>query len=289
MKSSNQNEIETRKLNQNEIKNIEEDMKGFLEYMRGKGWSTTKIDGVKLLVGKNMRGGGGKTFEENGQQFNVLREDIINNDEKRARVLYHELGHILLGIRNNNKQSIDKIKELIVYTREDNSKVLQEESIVYLDGLKLIEEYLVEKFSIGMLQITKGVQPQVKEYTAPIIFGDYKFKSTFGSLYGVFETLCDKLILKAYGNIGNAIKTGLDNGLYTGLFEKYDKVELMKILGNFGKIKNAIYSFAGYGRDKEQYTRQYTPEEVKKLIEDTEVMIDKIQVKGVQHPGNSGR
>ncbi len=286
MKSSNQNETETRKLNQNEIKNIEEDMKGFLEYMRGKGWSTTKIDGVKLLVGKNMRGGGGKTFEKNGQQFIVLREDIINNDEKRAKVLYHELGHILLGIRNNNK---DKIKELIVYTREDNSKVLQEESIVYFDGLKLIEEYLVEKFSIGMLQITKGVQPQVKEYTAPIIFGDYKFKSTFGSLYGVFETLCDKLILKAYGNIGNAIKTGLDNGLYTGLFEKYDKVELMKILGNFGKIKNAIYSFAGYGRDKEQYTRQYTPEEVKKLIEDTEVMTDKIQVKGVQHPGNSGR
>lgn len=278
-----------RSLNQNEIENIEKDMKGFLEYMRGKGWSTTKIDGVKFLVGKNMKGGGGKTFEENGQQFIVLREDIISNDKKRARVLYHELGHILLGIRNSNKQTIDKIKELIVYTREDNSKVLQEESIVYKDGLKLIEEYLVEKFSIGMLQITKGVQPQVKEYTASEIFGDYKFKSTFGSLYGVFETLCDKLILKAYGYIGNAIKAGLDNRLYTGLFEKYDKVELMKILGNLGKIKNAIYSFAGYGRDKEQYTRPYTPEEVKKLIEDTEVMIDKIQVKGVQHPGNSGR
>ena len=62
--------------------------------------------------------------------------------------------------------------------------------------------------------------------------------------------MCDKLILKSYGNIGNAIKAGLDDQLYTGLFEKYDKVELMKILGNFGKIKNAIYSCAGYGRKK---------------------------------------
>ena len=94
MKSSNQNENKTRKLNQNEIKNIKIDLQGLIGYMREKGWSTTKIDGVKFLVGKDMQGARGTAFERNSQQFVVLREDIINNDKMRARALYHELGHI---------------------------------------------------------------------------------------------------------------------------------------------------------------------------------------------------
>ncbi len=276
-------------LNLNEINIINKrDFIPFLNYMNSRGWPTTKISGVRIMseTKENLKGANGKTLVKDGERYVILSEDIINDEIQRTRILYHELGHYLLGLKNSSPQTIRKINEQIVYTRRENLDVLQEEALVYLEGLKLIEEYLVEKFSIGMTQNIKDIiMPKYKGVQVPKISGNYTFETTFANKYGIFETLCDKLVTKAYGNLGNTIKAGLDEKIFIGLFEKYDKVELMKILGNLGKIKNAIYSYAGYESSREGYT----PEEVHKLLNETNEMIDNIQLKEVQQNNNSGR
>ena len=64
---------------------------------------------------------------------------------------------------------------------------------------------------------------------------------------------------------------------FTGFFERYDNVELMKILGNLGYVKRAIYTYGG----RSQY--QYSPEQIHQILDDTNVMIDNIRARSISN------
>lgn len=271
-----------RKLNQNEINLINSDLKPFEEFIKRKGWITdaflTKYEGISIKAEEDavLKGANGDTYLEGGKRVIRLKESIFNDEKKRERVLYHELGHAILGLTSSNKDIVNRILESLVSTKRQNSKVLQEDNGIYLDGLILLEEYLVEKFSIAILQNAKGIpEPKKQRCQHPKISGNYIYYTTFDTNYGIFESLCDKFVGKTYGNLSNSIKAGLSEEYFTGFFEKYDNIELMKILGNLGHIKRAIYSYAGH--DKSQST--YAPEQIHQILDDTSGMIDNIQTR----------
>ena len=274
-----------RKLNQNEINLINSDLAPFEKFIERKGWITdafsTKYAGISIKAEEDavLKGANGDTYLEGGKgrkRVIRLKESIFNDEKKRARTLYHELGHAILGLTSNNKDIVNRILESLVSTKKQNSEVLQEDTVIYLDGLNLLEEYLVEKFSIAMLQNAKGIpEPKKERCQHQKISGNYIYYATFDTNYGIFESLCDKFVGKTYGNLSNSIKASLSEEYFTGFFEKYDNVELMKILGNLGHIKRAIYSYAGH--DKSRST--YAPEQIHQILDDTNGMIDNIQTR----------
>lgn len=209
---------------------------------------------------------------KNGEKNTIgLHEDVLQDEIKRARALYHELGHILMGLGYSSPKVQEEVISNIVQIIEQNPDDLKEECGLYLDGLKLLEEYLVEKFSQILLFRAKGIPiPQRTSRKTPPISGEYSYYATFQSNYGIFESLVDKLIVKTYGNITNAIKSGLSEEYFTNFFKTYDKVEFMKMLGNFGKIKCAIYSHAG------QNNFNYEPKKIHDILRETNGIIDEI-------------
>ena len=69
---------------------------------------------------------------------------------------------------------------------------------------KVLEEYLVEKFSIAMMQNAKGIpEPKKGRCQHPQISGNYIYYASFDTNYGIFESLCDKFVEKTYGNLSN--------------------------------------------------------------------------------------
>ena len=272
-----------RRLNQNEINLVNSDLVPFEEFIKRKGWIndtfSAKYEGISIMAEEDsvLKRANGDTYLEGGKggkRVIRLKESIFNDEQKRARTLYHELGHAILGLTDSNENIVNSVLESIVLIKRQNSKVLKEDNVIYLDGLKLLEEYLVEKFSIAMMQNAKGIpEPQKGRCQHPQISGNYIYYASFDTNYGIFESLCDKFVEKTYGNLSNSIKAGLSEEYFTGFFERYDNVELMKILGNLGHVKRAIYTYGG----QSQY--QYNPEQIHQILDDTNVMIDNIQTR----------
>lgn len=276
-----------RKLSQDEINLINNDLEPFESLIKRNGWMNdiflSKYEGISIVAEEDsiLKGANGDTYLKGGKEgkrFIRLKNSILKDERKRARTLYHELGHGILGLTSSNSNTVNSVLESIVLTKKQNAQKLKEGNDVYLDGLKLLEEYLVEKFSIVMMQNVKGIpEPQKVRCQHPEISGNYIYYATFDTNYGIFESLCDKFVGKTYGNLANSIKSGLSEEFFTGFFEKYDNVELMKILGNLGHIKRAIYTYAG----QNQY--QYDPEQIHQILDDTNVLIDNIQTKSQSH------
>ncbi len=276
-----------RNLSQDEINLINSDLEPFETLIKRNGWMNdiflSKYVGISIVAEEDsvLEGANGDTYLQGGKggkRIVRLKNSILKDERKRARTLYHELGHGILGLTSSDSNIANSVLESIVLTKRQNAKELKEGNDVYLDGLKLLEEYLVEKFSIVMMQNAKGIpEPKKERWYNPDISGNYIVYATFDSNYGIFESLCDKFVGKTYGNLANSIKAGLSEEFFTGFFEKYDKVELMRILGNLGHIKRAIYAHAG----KNQY--QYNPEQIHEILDNTNVLIDNIQTRSQSH------
>lgn len=274
-----------RKLSQNEINLINSDLKPFENFMKRNGWMKgivlSKYEGISIVAEEDsiLKGTNGDTYLEGGKggkRFIRLKNSILKDERKRARTLYHELGHGILGLTSST--NANSVLESIVLTKKQNAQELKEDNDVYLDGLKLLEEYLVEKFSIVMMQNAKGIpEPQKRRCQHPKISGNYIYYATFDTNYGIFESLCDKFVGKTYGNLANSIKSGLSEKFFTGFFEKYNNVELMKILGNLGHLKRAIYAYAG------QNQNQYDPEQIHVILEETDMLVDNIPTRSQSH------
>ena len=235
---------------------------------------------LKIMAesGDILKGANGITHK-NGERILIgLHENIIENERLRPRALYHELGHALMGITYSSQGTQDKILNMIVNAKKANEKVLNEDVVVYFEGLKLLEEYLVEKFSFCMLENAKRIPvPQMKYgLSNPSICGSYTYNATFDTNYAIIESLGDKLVNKAFGSSNKAIREGMAEKYFTTFFEKYDNIEFMKILGNLGHIKLAIYSRAG------QNDYVYNPNEIQQKLHEADSMIDIIQPKIVR-------
>ena len=223
--------------------------------------------------GNVLKGANGIT-RKNGEQITIgLHEGIFENEHLRPRTLYHELGHALMGITYTSPKKQDEILSKIANTKKANENTLNEDVTVYLEGLRLLEEYLVEKFSFCMLENAKRMPIPQKRYglSNPSISGNYTYDATFDTNYAIFESLGDKLVTKTFGSSNNAIREGLSENFFTSFFEKYNGVEFMKILGNLGHIKLAIYARAG------QNNYVYNPNEIHQRLVETNSMIDTIQ------------
>ena len=230
---------------------------------------------LKILAesGNVLKGAHGITHK-NGEQISIgLHEGILENEHLRPRTLYHELGHALMGITYLSKEKQDAVFNKIVNTIKANENILSENATVYLEGLRLLEEYLVEKFSFCMLENAKRMPIPQKRYglSNPSICGNYTYDATFDTNYAIFESLGDKLITKTFGSSNKAIRAGLSENFFTSFFEKYNNVEIMKILENLGHIKLAIYARGG------QNNYVYDPNEINKRLVETNSMIDAIQ------------
>lgn len=270
-----------RNLKQEEVVLINSDLKPFEQFFKINGLENEryiqKYNRNLCIVaesGDELKGTYAIT-RKNGEKNTIgIHEGIFVDERKRSSALYHELGHILMGLGYSNQSVQDEVFNSIIQTKAKNPNELKEEDGVYLDGLILLEEYLVEKFSQVVSYRAKGVPVSQRESRkTPPISGEYSYYATFQSNYGIFESLGDGFIVKTYGNITNAIKSGLSEEYFTNLFKTYDNVELMKILGNFGKVKRAIYSYAG------QKNFDYEPEEIHETLKDTAVMIEKIRTR----------
>lgn len=272
-----------RKLTDTEIDLVNSDLVPFEKYLQSIGMINehlkNKYEKISIYAESKdiLKGANADTRLKNGKgsKRNIrLSESIIKNNKIRTMALYHEIGHSLLGLADSSEEVIQSVLNSIVNNKRSHSNELLEDNGIYLDGLKLLEEYLVEKFSIAMMQNAKGVpEPQKQKCQHPGISGDYIYMASFDSNYGIFESLCDKLIYKTFGNLPDTLKAGFSEKYFTEFFDKYDNVELMKILGNLGNVKRAIYAFAG------QNDLQYNPNDIAQILRDTNDMIDSIQIK----------
>lgn len=271
-----------KKLTETEINLVNSDLEPFEKYLQSVGmineYFKKKYNGISIYTESKevLKGANADTKLENGEgskRYIRLGENIIGDDKKRARALYHEIGHAILGLTDSSKETVESVLSSIVNTRRNHSNELSSDAKIYLEGLKLLEEYLVEKFSIAMMQKVKGIpEPKKERCQHPGISGNYIYMASFDTNYGIFESLCDKLVGKTFGNLSNTLNAGISEKYFTEFFNKYDNVELMKILGNLGQVKRAIYSYAG------QNNAQYNSNDIAQILRDTNSMIEAIQV-----------
>lgn len=202
----------------------------------------------------------------------------MTNDRLRSNVCYHELGHALMGMRSYEKTDIDeKVLRHIVEIKNKYPSELNESMHTYLSGFSCLEEYLVEKFAQSMQFLCKRIDvPRKQNYSCPPICGDYSYWSTMDTKYGIFETICDELVGKAFGDLSTTIRAGLNEEYFGAFFEKFDEKEIMKILGNLGKLFQSIMNYSGNSRS--QYN-EYSQEEIKQTLIVTEQLVDDIQPK----------
>ena len=272
-----------RNITEDELSLFYKDIKAFEQYCSIKGLMTDKFkeryDGLKIQIGEveGVEGAGGKSDRKN--KTVILRSDKLKSEKTRRHVLYHEIGHFLFGFGYFSNSEQNEVLKRIVRTQTDNKQLLNLDALQYISGIRLLEEYIVEKFAVNASHETLKENVQI-DYNIGFPFSvNYSFDTTFPGAYGVFETLCDKLLEKAYENFEDILSSCLNSNFYKELFEKYDEVGLMQILGEFGYVRDSIILWA-----KNRTIRSETQE----TLENLEQMISKINVKNVNRANSNG-
>lgn len=115
-----------RKLNENEINLINSDLIPFETFIRINGWNNdiflSKYIGIQFVAEEDLilKGADGDTYLEGGKEgkrFIRLKSSILKDEIKRARTLYHELGHAILGLTSSNSNTVKSVFESIVLTK----------------------------------------------------------------------------------------------------------------------------------------------------------------------------
>lgn len=263
----------SRKLNSDEIDLINSDLKPFEKILILNNLLSEKVKNKYVNISfhienkQEIGGANGIAYinSKTGRRDIGVLDSVMTNEEARTRVVYHELGHGLMGMKTYaTTDATEKIIKPIVETRRSDSTRFSLELDTYLSGFRCLEEYLVEKFSQRMAFLCKGLQVPSKQHDyCPTVSGNYTYWNTFGNKYGMFETICDKLIGKCYGNLDGAIRSGLNEEFFGTFFEKFDRMEMMELLGKLGKVYEAI--MVSSSRDKQQ-NRKWSQEEVEKSL-----------------------
>ena len=257
-----------RKPNEKESKIISTDAHYLRQYLL----SINRIfpSGVQVLV-KDQNTLGQACGEAKSGGPIILSEDLFNNDIKRADVFYHEMGHRLFG-RKRDAEQAKKILGLltsVVKSYPDNFSI---ENPYYGWGIAALEEYLVETFSHKVCA-SRGIEFETRgPLKHPGVCADYEFYAKFRSNYGIFEEHCRRLVTKLFGSDDEAISQAFDGEFFTRFLEVEDKVSMMQILENLGRIHIAMRSYSNYAHE------EYNPQEIQSLLEETMEMIDTLKL-----------
>ena len=202
----------------------------------------------------------------------------MTNDRLRSNICYHELGHAQMGMTSYVRTDLEeKVLKHIVEIKNKHPNKLTEIMHTYLSDLSCLEEYLVEKFAQAMQFLCKKIDvPKKQNYTCPPICADYSYWSTMNTKYGIFETICDELVGKTFGDINTTIRSGLNEKYFETFFDRFDEKEIMTILGNLGQVFQSIMNYSGNTRS--QYN-QNSPSKIKQTLVDTEQLVRNIKPK----------
>lgn len=199
-----------------------------------------------------------------------IRKKEMGDDLERREVTYHEIGHFLFGFSKMDRSSMDSVLKRILQIKEKNQDTLTLPPADYARGLLLLEEYIVQKFAVSSSQETLGRQYRKHENLRYVPSGDYTFSTYFAnSGYGVFESVCDSLIYKKYSSFGQVLHSCLDDKFWMEIFDKYDEVQLMQILGNLGYVHKSVMA---YSTDRTIISQS----ETKKCLQDAAKLISQI-------------
>lgn len=241
-----------------------------------------RFDGILIQIGEEVEGMEGAAGKANSRNKTVIiRQDKIQDNMYRRHVLYHEIGHLLFGFKNLSDIDKNEIYKRITNTKLSNEQLSDVDSKQVASGIKLLEDYIVEKFAVKASHATLNRTIQREINARHVISGGYIFNTTFPGTYGIYETLCDELLEKAYGNFDNIQQSCLQSTFYKELFEKYDEIELIKILEKLGYVHDSVMSF---GKDR---TIRSVPK-TQEALEDLRQMIHEIKSK-TGHRSNSNR
>ena len=275
-----------RKLNSIEKEKIKEDLLLLEEYLKSKDLFYDKVknkfDSINFFVETKselggINGGFGRIRNlRSGKKEISILDDIMDDEKERASTCYHEIGHALMGMSSYDKKDIyDKVFNYINEIKRSYPYELLEEKFTYLLGMQCLEEYLVETFAQEMLFKCRGIEKsQKRQFTCPGICADYIYESTSKSKYGIFETIGEELVLKTFGNIDTAIVLGLKEKYFESFFKKFNEKEIMMILGNLGKVYQAIMIYTGNYRNNYKY---YSQDRVKCFLYETREIVNNLQ------------
>ena len=192
-----------------------------------------RLANLQVKVSNNMIPGKKGEVDHRTQTIFITSSDLID-DFKRKLVLYHELGHLLFDYDLLSSDEKDSILNLITKSNKGANPYL------VITGFRMIEEYLNEKFGVwatyGLLNKDIVVHKNLK----PKFGGEFIYDTTFGSIYGIVETICDDLLDKVYSSVRDILNDCLNNDFYIGLFSKFDNQDLISILERLGLIYNML-------------------------------------------------
>lgn len=274
-----------RNFTKSELNILNSDIKAFEKFLMINSLYTEEIENkyiqIKFGIEEQsiLKGANGIT---NLDRSIAISDSIFMNNVLRPRTLFHEIGHALFGINHISKEKRDEILEEIVTTQVENSDELTLSQGVYLQGVQCLEEYLAEKFSQIACFYAIGLNiPQKLNYSNPSICADYKYDSTFKSNYGIFESQCDAIISRIFGNLTNAINSAFKEEYFINFFRVDNKVLMMQLLGNLGQIYGATQIFAGHNNNSPAFV-EYKPREIKKLLITTSDLVNNLPQNSIQ-------
>lgn len=275
-----------RKLNSYEINLLNSDLIPFEIFLKTNGLLSDKVsskyEGINFHIeSKQELGGANGVARINSQtrkrDIGIL-DTAMTNDRLRSNICYHELGHALMGMTSYERADLEeKVLKHIVEIKKKHPNELTESKHTYLSGFSCLEEYLVEKFAQSMQVLCKKINvPKKQNCSCPPICADYSYWSTMKSKYGIFETICDELVGKTFGDLSTTIRAGLNEKYFGTFFDRFDEKEIMTILGNLGQVFQSIMNYSGNSRS--QYN-EYSPDKIKQTLVDTEQLVKNMQPK----------
>lgn len=275
-----------RKLNSDEINLLNSDLIPFEIFLKTNGLLSDKVsskyEGINFHIeSKQELGGANGVARINSQTRKrdiAILDTAMTDDRLRSNICYHELGHALMGMTSYERADLkEKVLKHIFEIKKKHPKELTESTYTYLSGFSCLEEYLVEKFAQSMqVQCKKINVPKKQNYSCPSICADYSYWSTIDTKYGIFETICDELAGKTFGDLSTTIRAGLNEKYFGTFFDRFDEKEIMTILGNLGQVFQSIMNYAG--NSISQYN-EYSPYKIKQTLVDTEQLVKNIQPK----------
>lgn len=274
-----------RELNIREKVIIKKDLIPFEKYLNNNGLFYDKVKNkykkINFYVETRSELGEGlgriRNNSQTGEKKISILDSLMNNEKERAGTCYHEIGHALMGMASYDRKDLyDKVLKYIDIIKNTYPNELLEEKYTYFFGMQCLEEYLLERFSQEMLFRCKGIEKnRKKKLICPGICADYTYESSLETLYGIFETIGEELIIKTFGNIDTAIISGLKEEYFESFFKIFDGKEIMLILGNLGKVYQSIMYYANNLINNYRY---YPPKRVKCFLLETKELVNNIEL-----------
>ena len=148
-----------RTLNQNEINLFKSDLYPLRLFLEGNGMFDLRIKTVfdvttfQIATKDELNGAEGIVDNENNSI--VVLDTLVSNNYERARTIYHELGHKMLGQKNIGISKYNFLLEKILELKQENPTELPLAPIIYAYGLKCLEEYLHRRKRLIFCRIQK--------------------------------------------------------------------------------------------------------------------------------------